>query len=507
MSSGTPKRRKQRPAQITLPALRWRQRPARAVVRKGSRPPVLILGAGPAGVGAAYQLARRGVAHPTVLEQRNALGGNAGSFPLEGVWADYGSHRLHPACDPEILRDLRELLGEDLRLRPRHGRIRLRGRWIHFPLKPLDLLLNLPKGFALGVAADLVRKFIPHHADGSETFASVLEPALGRTICRDFYFPYARKLWGLPPDELSATQARRRVSANSFSKMVRKIAFAAPGLKPAGASTFFYPARGYGQISQRLYEAARAAGAQFRFRARVTAIEREDKRVTAVRYEEGGKEHRIPTAYVWSTLPITLLVRSFRPEAPPEVLEAAARVSFRGMILIYLVLEQDRFTEYDAHYFPEQAIPISRLSEPKNYSGSVEPRGCTVLCAELPADPASPEWGMSDGELGQRLCQWLAQTGLPVTAPVRRVVTRRLKQAYPVYRLGYEVDFATMDQWLGELEGLLTFGRQGLFAHDNTHHALYMAYAAVECFAPSGHFDGDLWHEFRRLFEAHVVED
>jgi protoporphyrinogen oxidase len=289
--------------------------------------------------------------------------------------------------------------------------------------------------------------------------------------------------------------------------MFLKVASAVPGLKPPGAGRFFYPRLGYGEISRRLYEAAKAEGAKFLFGSRVTAIEHEGNRVAAVRYEQDGKERKISVANVWSTLPITVLVRSLRPEAPLNILEAASNISFRGMILIYLVLEQDRFTEYDAHYFPERAIPISRLSEPKNYSGSIEPRNRTLLCAELPSDPMAPEWGMTDEELSRLLCHWLAQAGLPVVAPIRRVVTRRLKQAYPVYRLGYETHFETMDRWLGELKGLLTFGRQGLFVHDNTHHALYMAYAAVECFGADGSFDWELWREFRQIFETHVVED
>ena len=121
-------------------------------------PHVVILGAGPAGVGAAYELTRANRARVTVLEQRDIVGGNAGSFQLDGVWADYGSHRLHPACDPEILANLRALMGDDLLDRPRHGRIRLENKWIHFPLKPGDLLLRMPKKFAMGVALDMVRK-------------------------------------------------------------------------------------------------------------------------------------------------------------------------------------------------------------------------------------------------------------------------------------------------------------------------------------------------------------
>lgn len=478
-----------------------------ALQERENCPHVVILGAGPAGVGAAHRLACGGLARVTVLEQRDTVGGNAGSFQLDGVWVDYGSHRLHPACDPGILNDLRELLGEDLLDRPRHGRIRLEDRWIHFPLKPGDLLLRLPKSFAVGVVFDLVRKRFATAGNSPDSFASVLEQSLGRTICREFYFPYARKLWGLAPEELASTQARRRVSGNSVWKILRKIANAMPGLKRPGSGRFFYPRRGYGQISQRLYEAAKTAGAEFVFGARVVAVEQKDGRIAAVRYELGGEEHTIETTNVWSTLPISLLVRSMRPTAPPEILEAGNGISFRGMILIYLTLEQDQFSEYDAHYFPEESIPISRLSEPKIYSASKEPRGRTVLCAELPSDPGSREWDMSDQELGALLRTWLEQAALPVRVKTLRVTTRRLRQAYPVYRRGFERNFEMADQWLGEMEGLLTFGRQGLFVHDNTHHALYMAQAAAKCLRADGNFDKDRWAQYRQIFETHVVED
>jgi protoporphyrinogen oxidase len=468
---------------------------------------VVILGAGPAGVGAAYQLSKKGIARVTVLEQRESVGGNAGSFDLDGIVCDFGSHRLHPFVPPEIMQDLRQLLGNDLVLQTRHGRILLQKRWIHFPLKPLDLFFRLRKSFALGVLTDLARKALPRNGSGLETFATVLERGLGRTICREFYFPYARKVWGVDPEELALTTAQRRVSGSSIGKMLGKVAKQIPGFKPPEAGKFYYPQRGYGQISQRLYEAARDAGAEFKFGARFTAVESEGGHVKSVRFRLGDQECEIPTRNVWSTIPISLLLQGMRPAPPPDVLDASASLSFRGMILIYLVLEQDQFTDYDAHYFPEESIPISRMSEPKNYSRTTEPRGRTVLCAELPADPGSPEWEMSDQDLGVRFCEWIERAGLPKPARVLNVVTRRLRQAYPVYLRGYEERFSRMDQWLGEVEGVLTFGRQGLFAHDNTHHTLAMAYAAVACLSPDGTFDRARWAEHRKEFESHVVED
>ena len=403
--------------------------------------------------------------------------------------------------------DIQEALGDDLLWRPRHGRILLRGKWIHFPLKPADLLLHLPLSFQTSLALDMAKKLLPRPPQQERTFATVLERGLGRTMSESFYFPYARKLWGVEPGALAVTAAERRIANNSIPKLLMKVARQIPGFKRARTGGFYYPRKGYGQISEALQSLAERHGAEFRLGARVSRLVHKDGRVLAVDYEKDGRFVEMGTDAVWSTLPIGLLVKLMSPAAPPSVQAAANAIRFRGMILIYLVLDQDQFTEYDAHYFPETSIPMSRMSEPKNYSAAAQPRGLTVLCAELPSDPGDEYWSLSDAELGRRMCRWLADAGLPVKVSVREVVSRRLTHAYPVYDRDYASRFAVMDAWLGGFEGLLTFGRQGLFAHDNTHHALAMAYAAADCLGADGTFDDAAWAQHRREFESHVVED
>ncbi len=469
------------------------------------RPRVAILGAGPAGVGAAYRLRRADRAAVVVLESREDVGGNAGSFDLHGQQVDYGSHRLHPACDPEILTDIESLLGESLVTRPRHGRIRLRGRWIHFPLKPVDLFLRLDRAFALRTLRDAVSRVLPGGADGGDTFAGVLRAALGPTICEDFYFPYARKIWGLEPAALSAIQARRRVAANSFPKLVRKVLGQLPGVKPVGFSHFYYPRDGYGAISRAYAEAAAAGGADLRLGRRVTGLERRD-RGWRVRAESAAGPETHDVDLVWSTIPITGLARMVSPPAPERVIDAAGGIHYRQMLLVYLTLDRDRYTEFDAHYFPGPEVAITRLSEPKNYAAVGVPEGRTTLCAELPCSLDEEVWSLADEELGRRVAADLETVGLPSPEPVAGVHVRRLKFAYPIYEIGYEDQFDVLDGWAAGLDGVLTFGRQGLFAHDNTHHALAMAYAASDCLGPDG-FDAQRWAGYRRVFETHVVED
>jgi protoporphyrinogen oxidase len=378
---------------------------------------IVVLGGGPAGLGAAYKLAQRGFAEVTLLEQSEDVGGTAGSFELAGTRVDYGSHRLHRACDPEVLSDIRNLLGDDLLDRPRHGRIRLRQRWIHFPLKPLDLARRLPPGFSVAMGTDVMGKIMPRRIDRTEEedFASVLEARLGRTICRDFYFPYARKLWGLAPEELSATQARRRVAASSLPQMMRKVLSALPGFKTQGSGRFFYPRHGFGQMAQALAQAAREAGAEIRLNAPVRGIQMTESGPHTVCYQEHGRVVSVQADHVWSTIPITALVHHLTPMPPADCLQAAEAIEYQGMILVYLVLEQRHFSEYDAHYFPGADIPITRLSEPKNYSNSESPSDRTVLCAELPCSLNDAEWARSDEDLGRLVLDALAAAEIPRT--------------------------------------------------------------------------------------------
>ncbi len=309
---------------------------------------VIVLGAGPAGLAAAYALAREGKARVTVLERNAQVGGNAASFELAGVHVDYGSHRLHPASDAGVLADIQSLLGPDLLVRPRPRPHPAARAVDSLPLKPLDLGLRLPPVLALGVAADMGRKALRRQATNgaAATFASVLEAGLGRTICRDFYFPYARKLWGAEPEALAAVQAQRRVSAGSPLKLVRKVLTASPGLRRPGAGVFYYPQRGSGRLWKHMPR-PRLRRAQTSAWPRRCAASRPQMRVSLSNGRRARQPARQPPI-TRSTIPVTALARAVQPLPPADILSATEQIGYRAMILVYLVLAQDRFTEFDA---------------------------------------------------------------------------------------------------------------------------------------------------------------
>lgn len=458
---------------------------------------LIVLGAGPAGLGAAFTAAQRGLT-VTVLEKEHRLGGASASIEVAGQRVDLGSHRLHPSIEPRILRDLKLLLGDDLQQRPRNGRIRLMGRWLRFPLSAGDVIRNSPKSFAAAVVRDAALS--PLRRPRADTFAEVLRAGLGPAICDAFYFPYARKIWGVEPHRLAGEQARRRVSADSVWKVARRVLRGSGSGGERGAGFFYYPRGGYGQISEALAYGAEALRAEIRLGAAVTAIQVGSDAVEVTCSD--GSTHRAPL--VFSTLPITSLARL--AGAPPDVLPSATTLRSRSMVLVYLVLGRDRYTPFDAHYFPEAGTPVTRISEPKNYRDGDDPAGSTVLCAEIPCEAGDEWWESNPDRLGEVVLDALSGAGAPSVVP-DAVHVERLASAYPIYAVGYERHFAALDRWVSGQARLLTFGRQGLFAHDNAHHALAMAYAAVDRIGAGGDFDFSGWGSDRQRFAQHVVED
>lgn len=457
---------------------------------------LVILGAGPAGLGAAFKAAQAGYS-VQVIERAGRVGGAAGSFEIGGMRVDVGSHRLHPSIDERILEDIAGLLGPDLQKRSRNGRIRLMDRWIAFPLRSKDLVKHMPRSFVAGAIKDALTS--PLRRPRAETFEEVLRAGLGPTICERFYFPYARKIWGLEPSELSAEQARRRVTADSPLKIASRVLRGSGSGGERGSSYFWYPKRGYGQISEALADGATREGADILLGTTATSVRQVGDGVE-IETDSGS----LQASKLFSTIPVTVLARLLDP--PADVKEAASRLVSRAMLLVYLVLEVDRYTDFDAHYLPEATTPVTRISEPKNYREGDDPCGRTVLCAEIPCSLDEEIWVYSDEPLRDVVVDGLKASGLPDVSPVD-VHVERLPFAYPIYTIDHERHLASVDRWVASHDRILTFGRQGLFAHDNAHHALSMAYAAVDCLRPDGGFDLASWRLAREGFAQHVVED
>lgn len=452
-----------------------------------------VLGAGPAGLMAALCLARRGC-RVVVLERGSMVGGMAGSFEVAGVRVDYGSHRLHTSVEPALLAQLRALLGNDLQTRVRRGRLALAGRWMGFPLRVGDIARTMPKPLAARIALDTA--LAPLRRRRSASAHDVIAARLGPTVAAQFYLPYLTKLWGVPPTDLSSDLADRRVSARSGLAVIRK------ALRTSGSEggQFRYPRRGFGQICEAVAGAAADAGASIELSAAVTAIGRvrDGLEISTA----GGL--RVRAATVLSSLPVAGLARL--AGGPHDVLVAAGRLRHRAMVLVYLVLDTDRLSGFDAHYLPSLDTPVSRLSEPKNFRDGDDPEGVTVVCAELACWEGDDTWRATPEQLSDTVMGSLEPFGFRWPRLMATEV-RRIPRCYPSYTGTYAADLARIEGWTNGLDRVLTFGRQGLFTPDNTHHALRMGWDAGGVVETDGSIDGPGWARRREAYRDFVVED
>lgn len=453
---------------------------------------LLVLGAGTAGLAAAARAARRGRS-VLVVDHAEHVGGLAASFSFGGMAVDYGSHRLPARLAPDVLADLEKILGPDLQTRRRTARVRVADRWESLERSASDLRRMLPHPMVTAMAWDTGRTALRRR--GGDDYADAMRARVGRRIYDAVYEPYARKIWDQPGNRLEAEAAGRIVSADITWRSGRRYR--------AAGTEYRYPRQGFGQIASALADAATRGGATIRLGTEIDAIEPAFGSVT-VRTLDGAS---LTGRHAFSTLPLPRLARSTRPGPPLGAIETATRLRFRAMVLVFVVHEGGRWTPHDCHHIPGDNTPVLRISEPANYRDNAgDPTDRTVLCAEFPCTVGDEIWNASDVELAERVEEAAAMTDLP-DINVVEVKTHRSSMYYPTYTLGYDRDLQGLDSWLRGIPSVTSFGRFGLFFHDNTHHALLLAREAVNALNDDGSFDHLSWERGRERVEGLLDSD
>ncbi len=425
--------------------------------------PFVILGGGPCGLAAAWQLARMGH-RPIVLEREPRVGGLCATHEKDGWRFDLGGHRF-VSSDATLSRWLEGLLGDDLLIQERRSIVLHGGRRFQYPLDARDLVANLgikENGRALlGYgAARLVHRF---QQQPERSFEDWVIARFGRPLYDTFFGPYTRKLWGVPPDQISADWAAERISLLNLGDAAMRMA----GLRTSAIRTYarryLYPRFGMGQLYEAIAREVVRLGGEVHTGTKVAGFEVAGNRVVAVRAEGARGPWRLPVGELLSTISLPDLLRGLS-HGTERIPAALGRMRFRALVFLNLMLKRHDFSENTWMYVASGHLRISRIQEPKRRSAWMAPEGRTSLLLEIPCDVGDATWNADVTELQAWAYRELAELGF-VLDDVVGAFAVRVEHGYPIYHLDYERDRQALLHEVARFANVRTAGRQGLFRY------------------------------------------
>jgi len=452
-----------------------------------SREPIIVLGAGCAGLAAAWRLQSQG-RRVVLIEAEDHVGGLAGGIRIAGNVYEYGPHIFH-TTDARILADIKELMGPDLLPYKRTIQIKFLGNYFQFPLSMTEVLFKLPTLTVLKAAVSFTYRFI----EGAlwkpevETSETVLMRYYGDVLYKIFFKDYITRVWGIPPSGFSPAFARERIPRFNFVEIIDKMK-SLVGRKKKGIQTSGYVEKvegelyttrqGFSMITQRMADRFTQKGGDLRLNATAVRVLREGERVTGVVVKAQGREETLSCEGLINTLPINEAAGAFDPVLSAEALSAAAALRFRAIVFVGLKVKRSPVLPASFMYFREHSF--NRITDLSHFSFKIEPPGSTLLVAEVTCDPKRDVVWTDDAAAKDAVLADLLRENVVIKSEVEEMVVFRAKHAHPMYTLGYEKALAALLAAFGKISNLETAGRQGRFQYVNTHVAMKMGYEAAD---------------------------
>lgn len=425
-------------------------------------PTITILGGGPAGVAIAYHAKKKDLKFK-LFEADSEVGGFCRTWNHGDFYYDTGAHRLHDK-DPETTDEIVNLLGPDIRKISVPSQIWTRGKYVDFPLSPLNTLMALgPFQFGMAAIQILSARFNKSLKERDDFEAFALK-TYGRIIAQRFLLNYSSKLWGKPCSQLSPSIAGRRLKGLNLSTFIKEAIFGKKSKTEHLDGAFYYPIKGYNMIVEKLADTAGREG--FELDSRITKVKWEPGRITEI--ERNGSE-TFAVEEVANTLPVTLLLKMMDPPPPPEVLEVANSLDFRHLLLIIILVDKPTITGNATVYFPDPEFPFTRVYEPRNRSAWMSPEGKTSLVVELPTQTSDELWNEDPEKVTQMVVDKLEGVGWYDKSQVIHSFLKKMPFAYPILEKNYEERMDKVMDFFSQFENLHFSGRNGKFMYTHLH--------------------------------------
>ncbi len=452
---------------------------------------VIIIGAGPAGLTAGYELVNQGIS-PLIIEKLDRVGGIARTETYQGYRFDIGGHRFYTKIG-EVEKLWQEVLGEDFIKVPRLSRIYYRDKYFDYPPSLINTLSNLGIIESLLIIWSYLKVKIKAliQSPKLENFEQYVTNLFGDRLYRTFFKTYTEKVWGIPCNKIQAEWARQRIKGLSLVSVARQILLGKNKAKSM-IKKFDYPILGPGMMWERFQDKIEFLGGQVKLNAKVISLHAQGNRIEKIIFEQEGKRIVAHGDEFISSMPITELLSVLTPKPPTEVMQAVNSLSYRDFLIVALIVnEKDLFPD-NWIYIHSPEVKVGRIQNFKNWSRAmVKDENKTCLGMEYFCNEGDELWNMENAELINFAQKELEKLGLVQAGTVEDGQVIRQLKAYPVYDRDYHQHLQVIRNYLNTIENLQTIGRNGMHRYNNQDHSMLTGLLAARNTLGEQH---DLWN-------------
>ncbi|MFA5029355.1 MAG: FAD-dependent oxidoreductase [Patescibacteria group bacterium] len=449
----------------------------------------IILGAGPAGLAAGYELAKNGK-KVVLIEKDDGVGGLSRTKKYQGHYFDLGPHRFFTKNN-EVESLWRALLGNDFLELPRLTRIYYKKNFYHYPLQPVDALYKLGLVRSVWVIGSLLKTKFKNlfFRKPEASFEDWVTNRFGSKLFSIFFKSYTEKLWGISTRDLGADWAVQRIKNLSLISAIKNAIFGDEhGKVKSLIERFNYPKRGAGMMYEKMAENIKKLGGEIIYNANVKNILHDEDKVSGVIIEDQSGERQVAGDYIISSLALNDMIRALSPLAPENVLRAAENLRFRSLVIVYLVVEASQVFPDNWVYVHEPDLKVTRVQDTSSFGPYLsENKNQTMVCLEYACWSGDALWSQSDDELVEMGKRDIAAMGLLGGSRILDGLVGRIPYAYPVYAFNYEDNLKIIFDYLGQFKNFQTVGRSGLFHYNNMDHSILTGIFAARNFMGSNY--------------------
>ena len=442
---------------------------------------ILVLGGGPCGLSAAWELAGQGC-DVTVIEKDNKVGGLCVTHEYKGFRFDLGGHRFI-SKNKALVDRVRAIMGDELLIANRKSVILHKGKVFSYPLTIDDILFKMGLWQNLKIGVSYTKSlFCRCFFRGKEvSLEDWLINRFGRTLYRIFFGPYTEKLWGLPPGRISSDWAPQRISLLHLGDAVLQLLRLKRGFLRTYTTKFWYPKNGIGQMFDAISGEITRMGGDVILSATVVGITVSGAFAYGVTYLHEGVKKTMRCDAIISTIPLPDLVKAFPVERAGHSVQCAETLGFRAIRFLNILVDMPDISENTWMYVSERRHIMTRIQEPKRRSPFNAPEGKTSIILEIPCNENDAIWNCSQEQLLGQCVADLKELGIDIEGRVIDCFITGVTHGYPVYGLNYEAHRSEILRFLSSYKNIITCGRQGAFQYVFMDRAMEMGMEAARC--------------------------